>query len=335
MGGPAEPSRKAEGNARPGLIRRILPVRTTAMREAAGCGSAATPSCGIGGRSPPARAPALASGPAAARVGLSRQALFGGLVLAGFANGISEKVYYAVAARGWLAAAFDTFDVSVVIWGACLASLLLLRRSRDRQPVRSTDLAVAGLAVVLFLVPLPLLSWLALSLVALHAYRSAGDDGPLRRAAAIAFALTIPLLWARLFFATFSDVILALDATLVAWIVGTVPSGNVVPFADASGFLFLNPGCSSITNVSLAILCACVFVNLHDRRWSADAMLWTCAACAAVVFVNVLRISLIGLFPGHYQLIHGPVGGTVAAWLTVGAILGICLHGIGDAPRDS
>lgn len=305
------------------------------MREAGGCGSGATSSRGTAGRSPPARALALASGPADAKLGLSRQALFGGLVVAGFANGISEKVYYAVAARGWLAAAFGTFDVSVIIWGAWLASLLLLRRSGDRQPVRSSDLAVAGLACVLFLVPLPSLSWLALSLVALHAYRSAGGDGPLRRAAAIAFALTIPLLWARLVFAAFSDDILALDATLVAWIVGTVPSGNVVPFADASGFLFLNPGCSSITNVSLAILSACVFVNLYDRRWSPDAILWTGAACAAVVFVNVLRISLIGLFPAHYQLIHGPVGATVAAWLTVAAILGICLHGIGDAPRDS
>jgi len=41
------------------------------------------------------------------------------------------------------------------------------------------------------------------------------------------------------------------DAKLVSWVVGTRSDGNAIPFADGSGMLFLEPACSSLTNLSI------------------------------------------------------------------------------------
>jgi exosortase/archaeosortase family protein len=157
----------------------------------------------------------------------------------------------------------------------------------------------------------------------------------MRRAAAILFALTLPLFWTRLLFAAFNDSILRLDANIIGLVVGTTPEGNVVPFADGSREMFIAPGCSSLTNLSLALLSAAAFVNFRGGRWSRATLAWSAASAVAVIAINVTRISLIGLYPSHFDLIHGPAGAAVADCLALAAIVLIGYHRIGhdDAPR--
>ena len=177
-----------------------------------------------------------------------------------------------------------------------------------------------------------MLSWLGLSLIAVY-LRATASHTMMRRAAAIVFALTLPLFWSRLVFAAFSETILGIDAQLVGWLIGTATTGNVVPFADGSGSMFIAPGCSSVANLSLAVLSAAAFVNLRSGRWSPSALAWTAASATAVVAINVTRIGLIGVYPAQYDLIHGPVGAAVADGLTLLAIVGVGYHRIGhDAP---
>jgi hypothetical protein len=262
---------------------------------------------------------------------VSRPLFFAGLVAIGFANGISEKVYRSIADNGFATAVSVTFDISVIIWGACLASLATLVRV-PADPFRRSDYAVGFSAGLTFLAPVPAVSWLGLCLIAVY-MRATASHATMRRAAAIVFALTLPLFWSRLAFVAFNDTILHIDAQLVGWLIGTTATGNVVPLADGYGSIFIAPGCSSVANLSLAALSAVVFVNLRSGFWSSSTLTWTVASSAAVVAINLTRISLIGVYPEWYDLIHGPVGAAVANCLTLLAIVTIGYHKIGqDAP---
>lgn len=263
-----------------------------------------------------------------------RQVLFALLVPVGFANGISEKLVAALQSDGLLVAILNTFDISVILWGACVAGTVMLLRG-PFSATRRLDVAVASGVALAFLLPVPSLSWLALSGMAAYLYLSSPGADRCRRAAAIVFALTIPPFWAHLLFTALADVILHFDATLVGWLVGTTPNGNIVPFAGGSGSMFIGPSCSSISNVSLAILSSVVLVNLYGKRFTPEIVGWTVAACLAVIAINVLRIGAIGVHPDYFDLLHGPVGGTVAGWLTLAAIFCIGVYGIGrDARLD-
>ena len=115
---------------------------------------------------------------------------------------------------------------------------------------------------------------------------------------------------------------------LVSWIVGTVSDRNAIPFADGSGLLFLEPACSSLTNVSLAMLCGVLFVKLYDQPWSPAIVRTIFAACMTTVAINVVRISLIGILPAYYDVIHGRVGATLAEWITNFAVVAIYAGGV-------
>jgi exosortase/archaeosortase family protein len=148
---------------------------------------------------------------------------------------------------------------------------------------------------------------------------------PARRAAFVILAVTVPMFWSRLVFAMLSDWILRADAILVSLIVGTERVGNTVGFADNSGFLFILPACSSLADVSLAVLGWALFTQALTRRPSLKDVWWCLAACSAVIVINVTRIALIGLHPEHFELIHGAVGAGVAGFLALVAIVGINL----------
>jgi hypothetical protein len=258
---------------------------------------------------------------------VSRNELFAGLVLLGFANGISGRVISSVVENGIAAALLSTFDISVIVWSACAISILFLLR-RPVQPVRTFDWVVTACVLMALLMPVAPLSWLALTGLAIHIMRSSPRSSFLHRGACILLATTVPMFWGRLLFAMLSDLILQGDATLVGWLVGTPRLGNAIQFADGSDYLWIGPGCSSLANVSLTILCWVTIAKALNHPGSLRDLGWIVAACAAVVAINVTRISLIGLHPEQYELIHGPVGSAVASWTILGATLGICLLGV-------
>ena len=126
-------------------------------------------------------------------------------------------------------------------------------------------------------------------------------------------------------FAMLSDWILQADAILVSLIVGTERVGNTVGFADNSGCLMIQPPCSSLADVSLVVLAWALFTQVLPRRPSLKDVWWCLATCSAVIAINVTRIALIGLHLEHLELLHGAVGGGVAGFLALVAIVGINL----------
>ncbi|WP_415725348.1 hypothetical protein [Pseudaminobacter sp. NGMCC 1.201702] len=257
----------------------------------------------------------------------SRNQFFAALVVVGFANGIGEKLASQLEGQGLVLAVFDTFGISVIVWSAAVIAIVMLLRA-EPQPIGAVDFAVAALTSVAFLVPVPSLSWLAISGLAVYLSISRQSSRAFARAGAVLLAMTIPMFWARLLLAATSNIVLEVDAALVSQIVGTDSAANTVPLADGSGLLFFEPACSSLSNVSIAILCAVLFVKVYDLSWSAGTIFIGVLACAAAIVINVVRMGLIGLYPDYYWLIHGPIGASFAGWLSLAAILGICFGGM-------
>ena len=98
---------------------------------------------------------------------------------------------------------------------------------------------------------------------------------------------------------------------LVSWLLGTSRVGNLVEFADQSGQLVIFPACSSLANVSLAFLCWVTITQLVHHRKSAYDLFWCLLACAAVIAVNVFRMSILGLSDWHYATFHTELGDAV------------------------
>jgi exosortase/archaeosortase family protein len=272
--------------------------------------------------------------PEHARKAASSAMLFCGLVGIGFLNGISERAGIEIERNGVVLALFGTLGTSVVVWAAAIVGVAVLLRSPPR-PITATDGMIALFAFACFLVPAPFMSWLGIAAIGAHLRLSPRSEAITRRAGTIFVALTVPMLWTRILFASASTTILAADAKLIGWVLGTRSHGNMIDFADGTGVIFLEPACSSITNVSLIFLCGVLFVKGQGRAWSRAAVTAILAAGTVTVLINVVRISLIGLMPQYYTPIHGTLGTMAATWTTIAAMLAIFSYGIGIGEQTS
>jgi hypothetical protein len=256
---------------------------------------------------------------AALRASISRDQFFASLYVLGCANGLLGRVLLALKTDGW-SGLFDV-DVSVIVLFACFAGISLLWRDSGEK-LRSADLAVAVVFLGLVALPIFSLSWVAVTGLSLYILAFANDNSARRRGALILLALTVPMLWSRLLFQMFASQILEIDAGLAASVLNTSRSGNIVQFADASGYMVVLPACSSLANMSLAFLCFVSVTQWANHRWSAIDFVWSSAACASVIAVNVARIALTGMSQANYEAIHSPLGtnifGMVILALTVG-----------------
>jgi hypothetical protein len=245
---------------------------------------------------------------------ISRDEFFAGLYILGCANGLLGRLIQSVSFDGWMGAALG-IDINAIVLFACFAGISTLlsgdKNSADRDGVRSTDLGVAVVFLGLVILPIFALSWVAVTGLSLYILLFA-NGGPSRwRGAVILLALTVPMFWSRLLFQFFAKFILDVDASLVASLLGTDRAGNLVHFADGSGYMVVLAPCSSLANMSLAFLCWISVTQWAKHRWSAMDLVWSLAACASVIAVNVTRISLMGLSRSHYEAIHSQWGDLV------------------------
>jgi hypothetical protein len=181
--------------------------------------------------------------------------------------------------------------------------------------------------ILLATLPIGPLSWIAVTGLSFYILLST-DVATSRRGAFILLATTVPLLWSRMLFQFFANYILAADASLVSWMLGTHRAGNLVEFADKSGQLVIFPACSSLANVSLAFLCWVTLSQLVSHRKSGFDFLWCFLACVAVIAVNVTRMTILGLSDWHYATFHNQWGDAIASTIILALIVGIGALGV-------
>jgi exosortase/archaeosortase family protein len=182
--------------------------------------------------------------------------------------------------------------------------------------------------LLLIVLPIGRLSWLAMTILSVYVLLFSNPSSSRRRGAIILLATTVPMLWSVLLSRYFSSFILEIDASLIGWVLGTGNFGNVVRFADQSGSLVITPYCSSLANVSLAVLAWVTISQWLPRRSSPKDVYWCFLAVASVVVINVARISLMGLSQTHYESVHNSWGNAVVSLLTLGVTVGFCLVGV-------
>jgi len=243
---------------------------------------------------------------AALQHALPRNELFAGLYIVGCANGLLGRSIYALNLEGWSGAVMG-FEINVIVLAACFAGVYLIASS-SRDQIRTLDLVVALAFLGVVALPIYAMSWVAVTGLSLYLHFFANDGSERRRGALILLALAVPMLWSRLLFQFFARPLLELDATMAAWLLGTERIGNLVRFADNSGYMVVTPACASWANITFAFLCWVVVSQWVNHRWRWIDLLWLFFACASVVAINVARIVLTGLSRENYQLIHGPGG---------------------------
>ncbi|MCA1453684.1 hypothetical protein I6F35_10725 [Bradyrhizobium sp. BRP22] len=256
----------------------------------------------------------------------SRGEFFAGLFAIGCISGLASRVFQSANKLGWMEALSETFEVSVVVWVSCAAGVYLVLQDRTTG-IRSFEVAIGAAFAFLILLPIGALSWLAVAALGLYVIIFS-EDPSARRGAFILVATTVPVIWSRLLFQFFADLILRIDASLVGWLLRTPRTGDIVGFADGSGVLVILPGCSSLANMSLAFLCWITLSRLVDHKRSAYDPFWCLLACVSVIAVNVTRMSVMGLSQWHYDTFHSPLAAAVANAAMLGLILGCCLIGV-------
>ena len=231
-----------------------------------------------------------------------------------------------VHAHGWFDSIVGMFDVSTIVLVACFVGISLILI--DRSEVQKTDLALSATLLLLIVIPIGAASWLAVTLLSSYILIFGQPTGSLRRGAIVLLAVTVPMLWSRLIFNLFAKFILDIDATLVGWLLGTPRAGNVVEFVDHSGSLVIFPSCSSLANVSLALLCWVTVSQFAQHKWRPQDIFWCLLACSSVVAVNVLRISLMGVSASFYVTLHSSVAEVLLSTIMLGLVVSISLAGI-------
>jgi hypothetical protein len=263
---------------------------------------------------------------AALRRALPRDEFFAGLFILGCANGLVGRSIYTFNLEGWMGAV-TAFEINVIVLFACFAGVNLVFRNKQDQ-IRTLDLVAGAFFLLLVILPVFALSWVAVTGLSLYILFFANDGrSERRRGALILLVLTFPMLWSRLLFQFFARPLLELDATMVTWLLGTERVGNLVRFADNSGYMLITPACASFANITFAFLCWIAVSQWANHRWSRIDFLWSSLACGSVVALNVTRIAITGLSHGHYEAIHNKWGEMVLGPIFLCLLVGFSVIG--------
>src|SRR5205085_7018020 len=124
----------------------------------------------------------------------------------------------------------------------------------EAEQITRRDLAVAGFVVLLSFLPFFFAAKAGVLLAGVYLFATSNAGSASRRASLILLALTGPLIWGRVLLTVFAAPILALDAHIVASVIGFDVSGNLVGSAGSPVRFLIAGGCSSVHNISIAIL---------------------------------------------------------------------------------
>lgn len=248
------------------------------------------------------------------------------------ANALFSVIATSIHEYGLFEAILVSFKVSAIVWGALWLSLsTLLEPAVVHQPVNRKDYIVAGICIAASLAPISSATWVFVTLLSMYGILSCNQDKLLHRASWVMLALTVPMFWGRRVFNLFSDHILSVDASLVSMVTQTHRLGNMVEMPNGSGSLLIGAPCSSMANVSLAILCWTCFTQYYGVQWRIQNIGWCILAVVSVMAVNVGRIALIGFFPSYYEFLHNGGGVEIFAWLSALACFGVSYFGVRHA----
>ena len=80
---------------------------------------------------------------------ISRRQLLAAILAISSVNGLASRAIFSVALLGWSDAIADTFDISVIVWGAWASACYLAFQQEGGERASKLDIVLAGLATPL------------------------------------------------------------------------------------------------------------------------------------------------------------------------------------------
>jgi exosortase/archaeosortase family protein len=259
---------------------------------------------------------------------------FAGLSIIAALNARSAPVATMIDEAGLQNAIYGLFGVSVVIWFALYAAWTIAVTKEAAEPYRRGDSIVLLAMIGCIALPLPILSIGGGFTAGLWLLFTSQKGSAARRMAIILTAITAQQIFGRLFMTLFSQAILAADIFLVDIFSGFEGQGNVLTRPDGSNMI-VAAGCSSINNMSYALLAWVTVAQLFKLRLDKRLAGYVALSLIAIFLLNTLRLLMMGWYPAHFDFIH--VGGGAAMFSWAGFILLAVLAGMAVlalAPRN-
>jgi hypothetical protein len=259
--------------------------------------------------------------PVALRIDLRRGSVFVAAGVLAAVNAEAGQIINTLTYQSPLEAATGLAGISAVIWAAMIAAWKIGSEGRQRFGGMSDSAVLAAILAFSFL-PLSFAPQAGLLLCGVYLLATSRRHDASRRAAFVLLALTGPLIWGRILLNLFAAPILSLDAHIVGTVIGARVDGNVFDAAIGPQRFMVGDLCSSVHNISLAIVlwttAAMLFDIRIDRRYVAVGV-----AMALFMFaLNIARLAAIGLFPSHFTYLHFGTGAALFGWAgLVGAAL--------------
>jgi hypothetical protein len=254
-------------------------------------------------------------------VDVSRGSIFAAAGILAALNAQAGQILNTLTFQSGVEAVTGLAGISAVIWAAMIAAWSIgseqPRRIRGRR-----DTLVLALVIALAFLPISYAAQAGLLLCGVYLMATSRGRDPACRAALVLLALTGPLIWGRILLNLFAAPILSLDAHIVGAVIGSPVRGNVFSAANGSRHFIIGDLCSSVHNISLAIVlwttAAMLFDIRIDRRYVAVGV-----AMAGFMFaLNIARLAAIGLFPADFTYLHFGTGAALFGWAgLIGAAL--------------
>jgi hypothetical protein len=262
---------------------------------------------------------------------LHRTHLIVTVAMLGAANAVLRPVAVMIADQGAVDAALGGFGVNPAVWVALILAGWGLADSPPR-PLARRDVVLAAVALCGLTIPIANASWLVL---ALYAAVLCLDDrlSPAQHIGAtilLVVALREPMVSTTL--QLLNEPLLGMDAALTAaalapFMDGISAEGNIVLDRDGARLVILT-SCSSVGNLSYALLFWYAVSRSVLPRLTRPAWLAGAGIAAAVIAQNVLRLALMASSDTSYDVIHGPSGQTLFEVLMLALVLGLTSLGV-------
>jgi len=249
------------------------------------------------------------------------------LLILASVNGLAPRTIESVTGNGWDYAVFNTFNVSVIVWGAWASACCLAVLADDGNRIRRRDIVLACIILAAVALPVSNLSWFTLCQLSAYLFWTSPKGSLERRSAAIFFAICVPMLWGPELLTVAAPPLLKIDAFLVGAQMGTKQSGNIVTFVDGVHSMQIWPACSSFHNISQVALAWVALSQTLGRNLGLRDVVWAGLAVTSAAAVNLGRLSLMAVSPEYFATVHGPLGEQIAGGLTIVLIALICMIG--------
>jgi exosortase/archaeosortase family protein len=249
---------------------------------------------------------------------LPRPVAFAGCCLVAAINARSGNFALSIKELGVQNAAFMLFEISAVIWFAMYAAWTIARSCKTPDAYIRGDIVLLCGLVTAILMPLPMLSGFAGLAAGLWLLKTSEKGSDSWRVAIIIIAIAAQQIFGRLFLALFAETILQADILLVGMAGGLKATGNVLTRPDGSN-LIVAASCSSVRNMSVALLAWVTVTQLFRLRLDKRLALYVLASLTMIFLLNSARLLSMAWFPEYFDFLH--VGGGAALFGWTGFIL--------------